>query len=210
MKALASFVAVALFVTAALAGEADEKRWASSTTLENLMEAYNGESNAHAKYLAFAKKAEEEGYMPVASLFRAAARSEQVHADGHAQVIRTLGGEPKADIKLPEIKSTKDNLLAAVAGESYERDKMYPAFLETAKKDRNRDALRSFNYARTAETEHAKLYQNAVDHLDQYKSADKAKYMVCTVCGFTVTQKDFTFERCPSCFEPKEKYEAVQ
>jgi rubrerythrin len=210
MKTLASFLAVALFVTAALAGEADEKRWASSTTLENLMEAYNGESNAHAKYLAYAKKAEEEGYMPVASLFRAAARSEQVHADSHAQVIRTLGGEPKADIKLPEIKTTKDNLQAAVAGESYERDKMYPAFLETAKKDRNRDALRAFNQARTAETEHAKLYQNAVDHLDQYKSADKATYMVCTVCGYTVTQKDFTFERCPSCFEPKGKYEAVQ
>jgi rubrerythrin len=210
MKALALSAAVALFVSAAVAGEGDEKRWASSSTLQNLQEAYNGECNAHARYLAYAKKAEEEGYAPVASLFRAAACSEQVHADNLARVIRSLGAEPKADVKVPEIKSTRENLQAAIAGESCERDKMYPAFLHTAMKDGNRDAVRSFRYARTAETEHARLFQDALDHLDQLKGTNKAKYMVCTVCGYTVPEKDFTFDRCPSCFQPKEKYEAVQ
>lgn len=201
---------VALLVTAtAFAADEDAKRWEKNTSLDNLMEAFNGESNAHAKYMAYAKQAEEEGYMPVASLFRAAARAEEIHAGNHAKVIKTLGGEAKADIKLPEIKSTKENLLAAVAGESYERDAMYPAFLKIARKERNRDAMRSFNFARTAEAEHAKLYQYAADHLDQLKSNEKATYMVCTVCGYTVPKKDFTFDKCPSCFEPKEKYVAV-
>jgi len=211
MKSLISVAAFALLGSACvLAGQDDAERWARSTTLENLMEAYNGESNAHAKYLAYAKKAEEEGYVPVASLFRAAARAEEIHAANHAKVIKKLGGEPKAEIKLPEINSTKENLLAAVAGESYERDKMYPAFLTRAREDRNRDALRSFNYARTAEAEHAKLYKAAAENIDRLKSDEKATYKVCSVCGYTVTEKDFTFEKCPSCFNPKEKYETVQ
>ena len=211
MLKLVPAVLVALLVsTAALASEKDDaKRWATNSTLDNLMEAYNGESNAHAKYLAYAKKAEEEGYVPVASLFRAAARAEEIHAGNHAKVIKALGGEPKAEIKLPEIKTTKENLLAAVAGESYERDKMYPAFLKTARKERNRDAMRSFNFARTAEGEHAKLYQYAADHLEDFKGTEKATYMVCTTCGYTVAKKDFTFKKCPSCFDPREKYEAV-
>ena len=86
---------------------------------------------------------------------------------------------------------------------------MYPAFMKTARKERNRDAMRSFNFARTAEAEHAKLYQHAADNLDRFKSDEKATYMVCTTCGYTVAKKDFTFDKCPSCFDPKEKYEAV-
>jgi rubrerythrin len=211
MKATLSLAAVLMFALTlpARAGEDDAKRWSTNTTLENLLEAYNGESNAHAKYLAYAKKAEEEGYVPVASLFRAAARAEEIHAGNHAKVIESLGGTPKAEIKLPEIKTTKENLLAAVAGESYERDKMYPAFIKTARAERNRDAMRTFNLARTAEAEHAKLYQYAADNLEQLNTAEKATYMVCTVCGYTVAKKDFTFEKCPSCYEPKEKYVAV-
>jgi rubrerythrin len=202
---------VALLIPAAvLAGDDDAKRWESSSTFDNLKEAFNGESNAHAKYLAFAQKAEEEGYMPVASLFRAAARAEQIHAESHAKVIKALGGEAKAEIKLPEIKTTRENLLAAVTGESYERDKMYPAFLATAREETNREALRAFNFARTAEAEHAKLYQYAADHLEQLKGTAKVTYMVCTTCGYTVTKQDFTFSKCPSCFDPKDKYEAVQ
>ena len=208
-KLFPATLVVLLVSTAAFAANEDAQRWEKNTTLDNLLEAFNGESDAHARYLADAKRAEEEGFMLVASLFRAAARAEEIHAGNHAKVIKALGGEPKAEIKLPEIKTTKENLLAAVAGESYERDQMYPAFLKTARKERNRDAMRSFNFARTAEAEHAKLYQYAADHLDQFKSSEKATYMVCTVCGYTVAKKDFTFEKCPSCFEPKEKYVAV-
>jgi rubrerythrin len=210
LKLMPAVLVTLLISAAALAGDDDTQRWEKSSTLDNLMEAYNGESNAHAKYLAYAKKAEEEGYVPVASLFRAAARAEEIHAGNHAKVIKALGGEPKKEIKLPEIKTTKENLLAAVGGESYERDKMYPAFMKTARRDRNRDAMRSFNFARTAEAEHAKLYQYAADHLERFKCTDKATYMVCTTCGYTVAKKDFTFDKCPSCFDPKDKYEAVE
>ena len=179
---------------------------AASSTLDNLQAAYNGESNAHARYLAFAEKAQAEGYGPVASLFRAAARAEEIHANNHAAVITKMGAKPKADIALPEVKTTAENLLAAVKGETYERDTMYPGFIKTAKKEGNRDALKSFNYAKTAEAEHASLYAEMAKNLEKMKGGAKTFY-VCTVCGYTTTNLDF--EKCISCFNPKDKYVAV-
>lgn len=138
----------------------------AGTTLENLQAAFNGESNAHTKYLLFATKADEEGYGKVASLFRAAAHAEEIHANNHAEAIKKLGATPTADIVAPEVKTTKENLEAAIAGESYERDTMYPAFIAVARTDNNKDALKSFNYAKTAEAEHAKLYSEALADLE--------------------------------------------
>ena len=152
--------------------------------LANLQAAYNGESNANAKYLAFAAKADEEGYGQVASLFRAAARAEEVHAASHAKVIESLGAKPTKDIKTPEVKSTRENLQAAIAGESYERDEMYPAFIKNARSARNTAAARSFNLALKAEAEHAKLYRQAMDGLEQWRGGKK-DFFVCTVCGWT-------------------------
>ena len=176
------------------------------TTLDNLQAAYDGESNANARYVAFAKKADEEGYGQVASLFRAAARAEEIHAKTHADVITKLGGTPKKDIQKLDVKSTKENLEAALKGEKYEYDVMYPAFIKKAKADGQKDALRSFNYAKTAEGEHAKLYQSALDNLKDWKGGKK-DFFVCGVCGYTVTKIDF--EKCPSCFSPKDVYEKV-
>lgn len=173
------------------------------STLENLQAAFNGESNAHARYLAFAKKAEEEGYVPVASLFRAAAKAEEIHAANHKKVIEAMGGTAEANIETPDVKTTKENLAAAIAGESYERDVMYVEFLKVAKSDRNRDAIRTLNFAKTAEAEHAKLYQSALDNLESWKGEAKTFY-VCTVCGYTTT--DPSLEKCPSCFSPQEKF----
>ncbi len=178
---------------------------APSKTLDNLMAAYNGESNAKAKYTEFAKKADQEGFAGVAALFRAAARAEEVHAARHAEVIKKLGGTAQADIKLPEIKSTADNLKAAVEGETYERDKMYPEFIAEAKAAGNKDAVRTFNFAISAEAEHAKLYTEASTGLDTWKPA-KAFY-VCPVCGKPVVKTDFA--KCPVCFTPAEKYATV-
>ncbi|MFH0980058.1 MAG: rubrerythrin family protein [Planctomycetota bacterium] len=178
----------------------------AGTTLDNLQSAYHGESNAHERYVAFAKKADEEGFGQVASLFRAAARAEEIHAQAHAEVIKKLGGTPKADIQKPEVKSTKENLEAALKGETYERDTMYPDFLKVAKAEKNLDATKTFNYALAAEGEHAKLYKQALDDLDQWKGGKK-EFFVCAVCGYTVTKVDF--EKCPSCFSPKEKYEKI-
>lgn len=177
------------------------------TTLENLQTAFSGESNAHARYLAFAQKADEEGYASVASLFRAAARAEEIHAANHAAVIKKLGGTPQPNLENPVVKSTKENLEAAEKGEVYERDQMYPAFLKKAREEKNTDAIQTFNFAKTAEAEHAKLYAADLKGLDGLKGVAKKDYFVCGTCGFTVTKIDFS--KCPSCFSPKEKYETV-
>lgn len=173
-------------------------------TLENLQSAFNGESNAHARYLAFAQKADEEGYALVASLFRAAAKAETIHAKSHSEVIKKMGGVPKANIEKVDIKSTKENLETAIKGETYEKDTMYPEFIKIAKEEKNMDALQSFNYAKTAEIEHAKLYSDALKNLDSLKGAKKIDYYVCTVCGFTTTKIDFA--KCPSCFNAVDKF----
>jgi len=180
---------------------------ATTKTLDNLQAGFNGESNAHAHYLAFAEKADQEGYGEVASLFRAAARAEEVHAANHADVIKKLGGTPQAKIETPVIKSTQENLEAAIKGESYERDTMYPEFLKQARAEGNRDAVQTFNYAKTAEGEHAKLYSEALNNLRKLKGSKAKDYFVCTVCGYTTSQLDFS--KCPSCFTHKDKYERV-
>ncbi len=175
-------------------------------TLDNLQAAFNGESNAHARYLEFAKQADTEGYPSVANLFRAAARAEQIHADNHAAVIKKLGGVPKATIEKVAVKTTKENLEAAIKGESYERDTMYPEFLKEARAAGNVDAIQTFNYAKYAETQHAALYTEALTKLASLKGKTQ-DYYVCSVCGATTTKLDFS--KCPSCFNPQHKYVKV-
>lgn len=180
---------------------------ASATTLQNLQTAFNGESNAHARYLAFAKQADKEGYGEVASLFRAAARAEQVHAMNHAAVIQELGGSATADVKESVVKSTRENLEEAIKGESYERDTMYPDFLKEARSDRNSRAVRTLNLAKSAESEHAKLYAAALSNLEKLKGSKSKTYYVCPVCGFTSQEPNF--KECPSCFTSKSEFEKV-
>jgi rubrerythrin len=175
---------------------------APSKTLDNLQAAFNGESNANAKYLEFAKKADLEGYAGVAALFRAAAKAEQFHARNHGDVIKKMGAEPTAEIKLPAIKTTAENLKVAIEGETYERDKMYPGFIAEAKTAGEKDAVRSFNFAVTAEGQHAKFYTDAAANLQTWKAAKK--FMVCPICGNTVTTVDFA--KCPVCFTPGDKF----
>ena len=177
------------------------------TVLANLQDAFNGESNANARYEAFAVKADDEGYTQVASLFRAAAKAEKIHADNHAKVIESLGATPKADVKTPEVKSTKENLEAAIKGETYERDVMYPEFIAAAKKEGNKEAVKAFNYAKTAEAEHARMYGEDLKNLESLKGKTQT-YWVCTICGYTVPKIDF--DKCPSCFNPKDKYVEVK
>jgi rubrerythrin len=179
----------------------------ASITLENLQVVYNGESNAHERYLAFAKQAESEGYGEVASLFRAAARAEKIHAMNHAAVIEELGAVPSAKIEEPGLKSTRENLEAAVKGETYERDEMYPNFLKQARADRNSRAVRTLNLAKTAEAEHARLYSEMLASLDRLKGTKATAFYVCPVCGYTVRETNFA--KCPSCFTSKEKFEKV-
>lgn len=174
-------------------------------TLENLQAAFNGESNASAKYAAFAKRADEEGYGQAASLFRAASRAEHIHAANHARVIRKLGAEPVATIEEAHAGSTAENLKVAIAGETYEFETMYPGFIAEAQEAENSAAVRTFTDAMEAEKEHARMYSEVLTNLESAKAAKT--YYVCPICGYTAEQLDF--DRCPLCKHPKEKFEKI-
>ena len=177
------------------------------TTLDDLQTAYNGESNAHVRYLAFAKKAEAEGYLKVAALFRATARSEEIHAKNHADVIMKMKAEPIAKIETPKVGTTKQNLEASIKGEIYERGTMYPEFIKRAEANNNPAAVRTFTFAEKVETNHAALYKSALDNLNDWKVGG-VKFSVCSECGNTVEKVDFL--RCPVCHESKKKYSVVE
>ena len=207
MKRSISFpVLCVLCICAASAAFAQPAPKPSDVTLQNLETAFNGESNAHARYLAFAEKADQEGYLQIASLFRATARAEEIHARNHEVEIKRLGGTAQAKIEKPDVKSTKENLEAAIKGETYERDVMYPDFYKQARAVGDAGAVQTFNYARSAETEHAALFTNAVGNMATMR-VKGATYYVCTVCGYTTTNMNFA--KCHTCFSPKDKYVAV-
>ena len=174
-------------------------------TLRNLQAAFNGESNAHARYLACAANADKEGYAGVASLFRAAARAEEIHAGNHAAVIKEYGRAPEMKLDAVQVKSTRDNLETAIKGETYERDEMYPAFLSQANSDDSASAARTFRFALAAEAEHAKLFANALKNLERMRTS--RAFYVYPACGFTVAKLDFNF--CPTCATPNERFEQV-
>ncbi len=142
-----------------------------SKSEKNLAEAFAGESQANRKYLAFAKQAEKEGYLQAAKLFRAAAEAETIHAHNH---LRTLGG----------IRSTRENLVEAVAGETHEFKSMYPQMIEEAAAEKAVQAERSFRWANEVEKVHAGLFQGLLDSLQP--GTETFDYWICPVCGHTV------------------------
>jgi rubrerythrin len=185
----------------------------NATTVQNLLAAFEGESNAHAKYTAFAVKADADGLHGSASLFRAAARAEQIHAANHARVIKQLGGEAKCDIHAVEVKATLENLKAALGGEQYEIDTMYPGFIDEATERKNTAAIRTFHGALEAEKTHARLYGEAIallvgGKMDTWIGAAREFY-VCPVCGYT-SETEEEHERCPVCNCPWERFEIIR
>ncbi|MFQ5710796.1 MAG: rubrerythrin family protein, partial [Candidatus Geothermarchaeales archaeon] len=161
---------------------------------ENLAAAFAGESQANRKYLAFADRAEREGFPHVARLFRAAAESETVHAMFHLRVMKG-------------VKSTEENLQMAIEGETHEYEKMYPDFIETAQREGNRAAVRGFGYAKDSEMGHAEKYRKALESVKAGKDLDPMEYFVCQVCGYTAEGE--APETCPICGSPKEKFKRI-
>jgi len=165
-----------------------------SKTQDNLKSAFAGESQANRRYIAFARKADEEGFPQIAKLFRAAAEAETVHAINH---LRVMG----------EIKSTKSNLEAAVSGETFEFLRMYPEYLQTAKQEDDKQAAWSFDVANKVEQIHASLYGKAVQAQKDGRDLPSVDYYVCGVCGNTV--EGVPPEICPICGAPKNKFSKV-
>lgn len=161
------------------------------STENNLKAAFAGESQANRKYLAFAQKADAEGFHGVAKLFRAAAEAETIHALAH---LRALG----------VVKSTKENLEAAVTGETYEFTEMYPGFIAEANEEGVNQARISFEMANEAEKVHAELYKKALSMLDQKSNED---FYVCEVCGNL--SEGSAPDKCPICGALASKFKNV-
>jgi len=165
-----------------------------SQTEKNLEEAFAGESQANRKYLAFAKKADDEGFKGVANLFRAAAAAETVHAHNHLNVLQG-------------VNSTLENLEEAYGGEHHEFTDMYPGFLETSKAEQNTEATKSFYYANEVEKVHGNLYQKAIDALKAGDPIPERDYYVCPRCGYTA--EDGAPDKCPVCGAAKDLFNKV-
>jgi rubrerythrin len=166
-----------------------------SKTPQNLKDAFSGESQANRTYLAFAKKAEQEGLSQIARLFRAAAYAETIHALNHLKIIG-------------KIKSSLENLKTAVSGETFEFDEMYPKYIETAKQEGNKKATWSFDVANKVEKIHAKLFSKAIEDLENNRDLANTDYYVCEVCGNTV--QGVVPEKCPICGAPKKQFKLIQ
>ena len=128
----------------------------------------------------------------MAKLFRAVAEAETVHAHNH---FRTLG----------EVKSTAENLKAAMAGENYEAVTMYPEFMKDAEEEGQDKALRSFKWAWEVEKIHEELYKATLKNLD---AGEDLTYWVCGICGHTVTG-DEPPEKCPICGSKASAYKKI-
>jgi rubrerythrin len=178
----------------------------SGSTLEDLQHAFNAESNAKARYLTFARKADEEGFGEVAGLFLAAAKAEEIHARNHATVIRHMGGIPHAHIEPVSVKTTRESIKAAIEVEKYERDVMYPELIDAAKRQKTSEAFRSFTLALKVEAVHAVLCQDALDNLERLRGKWHT-YYVCPECGNTLAE--LTILDCIVCGRPKSGFIAI-
>ena len=165
-----------------------------SKTEQNLQDAFAGESQANRKYLAFAARAEKDGFGQVAKLFRAVAEAETIHAHSH---LRVLDG----------VKSTAENLQAAMDGEDYEFTKMYPGFIKDAEAEGNKKAINSMRMAMDVEKVHFDLFKEAMTAIESGKDLDDLAIYVCPICGHT--EIGTPPDRCPVCNAKGEKYLAV-
>ncbi len=163
-------------------------------TKDNLAAAFAGESQANRKYLAFARKADQDGLPQIAKLFRAAAAAETVHAHAHLRVLKG-------------VKSSIENIEAAIEGEGFEFQEMYPKFLAEAEAEGNQPAIMSFKYALAVEEVHHGLYSGALEAAKAGNDLPEAAIYVCPVCGDTFVGD--APDNCPVCSTPSSKFLAI-
>ena len=183
------------------AGTADSKE----KTTADLLAAFKGETTASAKYAAYSKKAEQEGYHQVALLFKAASTAEKIHASNHQAVLEESGTNVAPVTPEFTVKSTKENLQDAIKGETYEAVTMYPEFLKDAEAAGNQLALISLNYAYKTEKKHKVMYENALTALEKNNVKSlPSTYYVCGTCGNTYDAAPP--QRCGICMSGSEKF----
>ena len=174
-------------------------------TIDNLQAAYKGEVIAKAKYIAYAQKAEQEGFPQIASLYRAVSAAEHIHAGNHQSVL----AESKVVVPTikPEftVKTTKENLAGDIKGEAYEATSMYPSFIKSAENAGNQIGIVSLTYAMKTEKKHNLMYTTALNALENnsVKTLPSIFY-VCSLCGNTYANK--APARCTFCMTKSEKF----
>ncbi len=184
----------------------------NESTIRNLLVAYQGEMNTQARYRVFADRADADGLFGVGSLFRAAARSEQIHANNQARAIRQLGGEAMVAVEKSRVRGTLENLRDALDGENYEISTVYPGFIEEATTRINATAARCFQWALEADRTHADLYAEAIPLVEQNDRktwiGEACDFFVCPVCAGTTKQNNM--DNCSICNYPSERLEAIR
>jgi rubrerythrin len=175
-------------------------------TIENLKAGIKGETTASAKYAAFAQKAHQEGLDTIAKLFEAASKSEGIHAANHTKALEALGEKMEAFTPEFEVKTTAENLQAAIDGETYETTTMYPQFLSDAKAEKADKAEKSFTWAFDTEKKHQQFYAKALEALKaNHQSGLPVAYAVCPVCGNTYDSATID-EKCAFCQTDNQKF----
>lgn len=180
--------------------------------IRNLETAFEEEARTSAAYKEYATRADLEGYHGIASLFRATARAEQIHASNHARVLRHMGGSTMIDATTPRVESTLENLNAVLVDQKFEVDYLYPAFVTTAVPLFDSTAIRSFHLALEADKSHVRLYGEVMPRVN---SSDKSgwayephDFFVCALCGYAAEHAEG--ENCPACNYLWEKFETVR
>jgi len=165
----------------------------TAMTDENLKAAFAGESQAFQKYTAFARRAEQDGLPNIAKLFRTTAQAERIHAEGHLKALEAVG-------------TSVDNLRAAIGGETYEFEEMYPPMLQQAETEAHK-GKRMFKYAVQAEEVHARIYALALEAAQEGKDMAQAEFYLCPVCGYIELGRPS--EECPICGTKAGKFTVV-
>jgi rubrerythrin len=162
---------------------------AGAKTIENMQSAYKGEKTATAKYEAFSKKAQEEGFHNIALLYNAVSAAENIHAANHKAVIEDAGSTVPIITPEYKVKTTKENLYDDINGEAYEAKTMYPDFLKTAETADNQTAFLSLTYAMKTELKHKFFFETALGDINSNTlNSLPATYFVCPACGNTYTK----------------------
>jgi rubrerythrin len=206
-KQLAKRFGLAVFVLCGFFSGSAALEPPASKTVGNLRSAFNAESNARVRAEAFSVKADGEGFHQVASLFRAAAKAEEIHAGIFAGLIRQMGEEPKAFLETPVVLSTKENVESTINTESYDAGVVYLGYIKQAEREGNPDAVRSFRWAEETEKGRVRLFKGALTHLSSRMKGTRDT-LVCSVCGLTT--EDFSTRRCPLCHVPRGKFILVK
>jgi rubrerythrin len=203
------FTAIVFMMSVALFPAWSTARADKQKVVDDLKAAFTGETTASAKYAAFAEKAKADGLQKIALLFQAASKAENIHASNHKAALEQLG-ESAPDVKPKfDVKTTKENLKDAIAGETYESTTMYPGFIEDGNAAKVTIALITFNYAYKTELKHKALYEAALKALESNKvEAMASMYQVCTTCGNTYENDGPA--RCGICMTSKDRYITVQ